>query len=102
MTTTQKPTVGRIVHYQPLTEWPDSLKPSEPVTFAGVEIAHELDTEGRTGQPWPAIITEVIDDDTVRLDIRTPLSASPDPLERDPKWSRADAPTPGHWNWPPR
>lgn len=86
MTTTQKPTVGRIVHYQPLETHPE----------------WQPDTEGRTGQPWAAIITEVIDDDTVKLHILNPIGTSSDPIERDPKWSRADSLTPGHWTWPTR
>lgn len=71
----QKPTVGRIVHYQP-----DS-----------------------GDKPWAAIVTEVCEGNNVGLMVCSPfnsLNGWPTHLEEGFPFS--ETPKPGHWSWPPR
>lgn len=87
--TPQNPSVGRVVHYLP-----------RPIP------QEDLDRGAwhRSGQPWPAIITEVHDDGRVRLDLITPFGQIEERLdENNPGlyWF-AEFPTPGYWSWPPR
>ena len=70
-----QPTVGRIVHY------------------------HSYGTPGGEFKPLPraAIITQVNTDGTVGL-----CAVNPTGLFFHERCPFAEAPTPGHWNWPPR
>lgn len=84
------PTVGRIVHYQPMPQTENDRYLSW--------------TTERDGQPWAAIITRVLPDGRVNLDLRKPIGMDDERL--DPAspgiYPFAETPTPGHWNWPPR
>ncbi len=75
MTGEQKPSIGRIVHYQAYGTPNGEFKP----------------------EPRAAIITEVSEGGKVGLFVANPTGIF---LNRDVPY--ADAPTPGHWNWPPR
>lgn len=86
--TPQKPSVGRIVHYQPFEIMPE----------------HYDRAPARTGQPWPAVVTEVHDDGAVGLHLLCPAGQVEEPVsESHPhRYWFAEHPTPGHWSWPPR
>lgn len=83
-----KPTVGRIVHYQ-----------------------RDLG-DGSMLEPCAAIITKVCPSGKVNLHVFDPEPSNPlwsqdaDGLFLDADWlfsvDRAEKPTPGCWNWPPR
>lgn len=72
----QKPSIGRVVHYQRFGSPGGEHKP----------------------EPSPAIITKIIDESTQRcqLFVMNPngLYFNETPYSEEPK--------PGHWNWPPR
>lgn len=71
----QRPSIGRIVHYQKYGTPGGEHKP----------------------EPSPAIITRVNDSDhTCDLFVMNPNGCY---FNRTPF---AETPTPGHWNWPPR
>ncbi|WNM67311.1 hypothetical protein SEA_WYBORN_68 [Arthrobacter phage Wyborn] len=86
----QQPSVGRIVHYQPLPE-------REKDTYLST-------SERRDGQPWAAIVTRVLPDGRVNLDLRKPFGMDDERLDtaHPGVYDFAEQPTPGHWNWPPR
>lgn len=74
----QKPSVGRIVHYQPTNEQQGK----------------------KDGQPYPAIITHVWGDDCVNMEINNDRSF---PFNGDRCMTsvmRGDGR--GQWQWPPR
>lgn len=81
----QQPSIGRVVHYQP-----------QPDPSYG--------ENRRTGQPWPAMITEIRESGFVRLKIFTPTDQQEDELDpRHPgMYPYSETPAPGHWSWPPR
>ena len=92
----QKPSVGRIVHYQP------------KATLYGLETETE---KFYALQPRAAIITSIRqegaregnppgDGSMVDLAIIDPEALEGFTRQRG-VWF-ADTPTPGHWNWPPR
>lgn len=70
------PTVGRIVHYQAYGTPGGEFK----------------------SQPRAAIIAEVHSDDEVTVVVLNPSGIFFNRVKHAPN----DAPTPGHWNWPPR
>ena len=71
----QKPSIGRIVHYQ----------------------AYGTPGGEHKSEPRAAIITEVKDGNLVSLFVANPTGIF---LNRDVPYS--EEPKPGHWNWPPR
>ncbi len=71
----QKPTIGRIVHYQSFGT-------------PGAEY---------TSQPRAAVITQVLAGDSVGLCILNPTGQF-----FNPNVPFSDTPKPGCWNWPPR
>jgi hypothetical protein len=71
----QKPTVGRIVHYQSFGTPGGEFKPNARA----------------------AIITEVFTDQCVSLCILNPTG-----MFFTTSVERSDEPAPGRWNWPPR
>lgn len=74
---TQKPTIGRIVHYQ---------------KFGTPGGEHKA-------EPSPAMITKVDDDGTTcHLFVMNPNGCY---FNKTPM-SLLNEPLPGHWNWPPR
>lgn len=71
----QKPSVGRIVHYQAYGT-PGGEYPSVPRA---------------------AIVTQVFEDDSVGLAVLNPTG-----MFFNPKISYSEEPKAGHWSWPPR
>jgi hypothetical protein len=71
----QKPTVGRIVHYQ----------------------SHGSPNGQHKSLPRAAIVTEVNEDGTVGLCVLNPTGQY---FDRGVRFS--EPPAPGCWNWPPR
>lgn len=81
-----KPTVGRIVLYQP----PDALK------------VEKRAPDEKDHQPWAAIITHVNADGTVDLSVFAHPQYASNCTMQPSRVAFSDVPTLGHCWWPPR
>jgi hypothetical protein len=83
----QKPSVGRVVHYQSHGS-PNGQHKSEPRAAIITSVREDIGKEGSAGPGRDGFVDLcVLNPSGMYFDRATPYSETPQP---------------GHWNWPPR